>query len=46
LKEAGVDMTTSAPFDAAIAEMNATMDEMERILDRQAKPRTAPEAKH
>ena len=38
LKEAGVDMTTSAPFDEAIAEMNATMDEMERILDRQAKP--------
>jgi len=32
LKDAGVDMTTSAPFDAAIAEMNATMDEMERIL--------------
>jgi oligoendopeptidase F len=32
LKEAGVDMTTSAPFDAAIAEMNATMDEMDRIL--------------
>jgi oligoendopeptidase F len=39
LKEAGVDMTTSAPFDAAIAEMNTTMDEMERILDRQAKPK-------
>ena len=38
LKDAGVDMTTSAPFDAAIAEMNATMDEMDRILDRQAKP--------
>ena len=38
LKEAGVDMTTSAPFDAAIAEMNATMDEMERILARQPKP--------
>ena len=38
LKDAGVDMTTSAPFDAAIAEMNATMDEMERILARQAKP--------
>ena len=38
LKAAGVDMTTSAPFDAALAEMNATMDEMERILDRQAKP--------
>ena len=38
LKDAGVDMTTSAPFDAAIAEMNATMDEMERILARQPKP--------
>jgi len=34
LKDAGVDMTTSAPFDAAIAEMNSTMDEMERILNR------------
>jgi oligoendopeptidase F len=44
LKEAGVDMTTSAPFDAAIAEMNGTMDEMQRILDRQPKP--APPAKH
>jgi oligoendopeptidase F len=39
LKEAGVDMTTSRPFDAAIAEMNGIMDEMERILVRQAKPR-------
>ncbi len=38
LREAGVDMTTSKPFDAAIAEMNATMDEMERILARQPKP--------
>jgi oligoendopeptidase F len=38
LKEAGVDMATSAPFDAAIGEMNATMDEMERILSRQSKP--------
>jgi oligoendopeptidase F len=37
LKDAGVDMTTSAPFDAAIAEMNGAMDEMERILDRQRK---------
>jgi oligoendopeptidase F len=35
LRDAGVDMTTSAPFDAAIAEMSATMDEMERILARQ-----------
>jgi oligoendopeptidase F len=37
LKEAGVDMTTSAPFDAAIAEMNAIMDEMEKILARKDK---------
>jgi oligoendopeptidase F len=37
LKEAGVDMTTAAPFQAAMAEMNATMDEMERILSRQKK---------
>ena len=42
LKDAGVDMTTSAPFDAAIAEMNGTMDEMERILDRQPKPAPGP----
>ncbi len=34
LKEAGVDMTTSKPFDAAIAEMNGVMDEMDRILAR------------
>jgi oligoendopeptidase F len=40
LKDAGVDMTTSAPFDAAIAEMNSTMDEMEKILARQ--PKSAP----
>jgi oligoendopeptidase F len=42
LRSAGVDMTTSAPFDAAIAEMNATMDEMERILARRkpAPPRS------
>ena len=45
LKEAGVDMTTSAPFDAAIAEMNATMDEMEDILKRQPKT-AAPGPKH
>jgi oligoendopeptidase F len=37
LKAAGVDPTTSASFDAAIAEMNRTMDEMERILDRRGK---------
>ena len=34
LRAAGVDMTTSAPFDAAIAEMNATMSEIEGILAR------------
>ena len=37
LRSAGVDMTTSAPFDAAMKEMNATMDQMEQILARQAK---------
>jgi oligoendopeptidase F len=31
LKDAGVDMTTSQPFQAAIREMNRIMDEMERI---------------
>ena len=31
LKDAGVDMTTSRPFDAAMREMNAIMDEIERI---------------
>ena len=31
-------MTTSKPFDAAMAEMNAIMDEMEKILARQGKP--------
>jgi oligoendopeptidase F len=41
LKDAGVDMTTSAPFDAAISEMSATMDEMEKILARQAATRSA-----
>jgi oligoendopeptidase F len=32
LKGAGVDMTTSAPFNAAIKEMNGIMDEMEKLL--------------
>jgi oligoendopeptidase F len=31
LKDAGVDMTTSAPFDASMRQMNAIMDEIERI---------------
>jgi len=34
LRDAGVDMTTSAPFDAAMAEMNGIMDEMDAILAR------------
>jgi oligoendopeptidase F len=41
LRDAGVDMTTSKPFDAAVAEMNAIMDEMEKILARQGKARGA-----
>ncbi|MFA6583063.1 MAG: oligoendopeptidase F [Elusimicrobiaceae bacterium] len=32
LKKAGVDMTTSAPFKAAMKEMNSIMDEMEKLL--------------
>ncbi|MBK9516233.1 MAG: oligoendopeptidase F [Anaeromyxobacter sp.] len=39
LREAGVDMTSSKPFDAAMAEMNGIMDDMERILARQEKAR-------
>jgi len=34
LKQAGVDMTTSAPFDQTMVMMNRIMDEIERILDR------------
>jgi oligoendopeptidase F len=34
LRRAGVDMTTSAPFQAAMADMNATMDQIEAILAR------------
>jgi oligoendopeptidase F len=32
LKGAGVDMTTSAPFQSAMREMNSVMDEMEKLL--------------
>ncbi len=32
LKDAGVDMTTPAPFAAAMREMNGIMDEMEKLL--------------
>jgi len=31
LKEAGVDMTTSEPFDKTISAMNRVMDEVEAI---------------
>ncbi|HEY6002918.1 MAG TPA: oligoendopeptidase F [Anaeromyxobacter sp.] len=41
LRDAGVDMTTSRPFDAAIAEMNGIMDEMDAILARQEKAKGA-----
>ncbi|MBN1768764.1 MAG: oligoendopeptidase F [Prolixibacteraceae bacterium] len=37
LKKAGVDMTTSAPFDKAIESMNKVMDEIEKILDKKQK---------
>jgi oligoendopeptidase F len=32
LKDAGVDMTTPAPFASAMTEMNKVMDEMEKLL--------------
>jgi len=32
LKDAGVDMTTSVPFNAAMDHMNWVMDEIEKIL--------------
>ena len=32
LKGAGVDMTTSGPFNAAIHEMNSIMDQMEKLI--------------
>ncbi len=37
LKKAGVDMTSSEPFDKAIASMNKIMDEVEAILKKQGK---------
>ncbi len=38
LKEAGVDLATTTPYDALIARMNRIMDEIETILDRRARP--------
>ena len=37
LKKAGVDMTTSGPFDLTMKKMNRVMDEMEKILERMKK---------
>jgi len=37
LKKAGVDMTTTEPFDLTMKKMNRVMDEMEKILDRMNK---------
>lgn len=34
LKNPGVDMTTPEPFNGAVAAMNRTMDEIEKILDK------------
>lgn len=34
LKKAGVDMTTSTPFELTMKKMNRVMDEMEKILER------------
>ena len=34
LKDAGVDMTTSEPFDKAIEKMNKIMDEVEKLIDK------------
>jgi oligoendopeptidase F len=41
LKEAGVDMATSAPFAAAMRDMNQTIDAMEAILDKRGAKRPA-----
>jgi oligoendopeptidase F len=35
LKKAGVDMTTSDPFNKTVAVMNRTMDEIESLLDKE-----------
>ena len=34
LKDAGVDMTTSEPFDKTMVKMNRVMDEIEKILEK------------
>jgi len=41
LKNAGVDMATPEPYRAAVAKMNAIMDEMERLLEAREKGLTS-----
>ncbi len=41
LKKAGVDMTTSIPFDQTMVKMNRVMDEMEKILDKTKRRKTS-----
>ena len=38
LKDAGVDMTSDEPLELTMRKMNRVMDEMEKLLDHQAKP--------
>ena len=40
LKDAGVDLATPGPFDAAMREMNGVMDQVETIIAR--RPSAAP----
>jgi oligoendopeptidase F len=40
LKNAGVDMATPGPYRAAVAKMNAIMDEMERLLEQKESGRS------
>jgi oligoendopeptidase F len=42
LKSAGVDLATSAPFDAAMREMNEVMDRIESTLARRERGRVLP----
>ncbi|MEQ8206485.1 MAG: oligoendopeptidase F [Woeseia sp.] len=42
LKKAGVDMATPGPYRAAVAQMNAIMDEMERLLEERDSGKSRP----
>ena len=44
LKDAGVDLATSGPFDAAMREMNGVMDRIESILERRENARAVAPA--